>query len=103
MRSILERIPYSPWAKAKAKAKEERMLDEAEKAVARQKRENMIGAIVKAAYEHPAGALVVMKRGAKTSLARMMQCALPGCQKVSLKDYCCAEHCRKHKEMRRAK
>jgi type I site-specific restriction endonuclease len=69
----------------------------------RQRRENMIGAIVKAAHEHPAGVLVVMKTGAKTRLARMMQCALPGCQKVSLKDYCCAEHCRKHKEMRRAK
>ena len=99
MRSFLEQIPYSPWAKAKAN----RMVWEEKAREYRQRRENMIGAIVKAAYEHPAGALVVMKRGTKTSLARMMQCGFPGCQKVSLKDYCCAEHCRKHKEMRRAK
>ena len=30
------------------------------------------------------------------------KCGLPGCDKLGEKDYCCAEHCKQHREMRKA-
>lgn len=33
----------------------------------------------------------------------MTKCGLPGCVVMSDKDYCSADHCRKHREMRKAK
>lgn len=31
----------------------------------------------------------------------MTQCGLPGCKVMSVKDYCCADHCRQHRKMRK--
>ena len=31
------------------------------------------------------------------------KCGLPGCINLGEKDYCCAEHCRQHREMRKGK
>ncbi len=31
----------------------------------------------------------------------MTRCGLPGCEVMSVKDYCCAEHCRQHRKMRK--
>ena len=33
----------------------------------------------------------------------LRKCALPGCEVQSLKDYCCADHCRKHREAEHGK
>ena len=33
--------------------------------------------------------------------APLSKCGLPGCGTMSRKDYCCADHCRKHKELRK--
>lgn len=32
----------------------------------------------------------------------LRKCALPGCEKMAEKTYCCAEHCRLHRERQRA-
>ena len=29
------------------------------------------------------------------------KCGLPGCERKSVKDYCCSEHCREHRNMRK--
>lgn len=32
----------------------------------------------------------------------LTKCGLPGCEVMSVKDYCSAEHCRQHRKMRKA-
>ena len=33
----------------------------------------------------------------REKVKHLSKCGLPGCEKMSAKDYCCAEHCRMHK------
>lgn len=35
--------------------------------------------------------------------APMLKCGLPECENMSRKDYCCAEHCKLHRAMKKSK
>lgn len=42
-------------------------------------------------------ALEFMGRKYRKRPKEMVKCGLPGCEKMSVRDYCCGEHCKEHR------
>lgn len=42
-------------------------------------------------------ALDCLERKYRRKPKEISKCGLPGCEKMGVKDYCCAEHCREHR------
>ena len=59
----------------------------------------MASAFIAAACGWGMGEMYGAKRSFDRSSPKQIKCGLPGCGKMSMKEYCCADHCREHRRL----